>query len=78
MSCIQHGRINKHFSHPIYRYNLIFWYIVYYIRNMARKAARKLGNPLLALYNQDIYTFASRTDLYTGFSETQATHRSNR
>ncbi|MFV1972608.1 MAG: hypothetical protein ACC648_02720 [Thiohalobacterales bacterium] len=45
---------------------------------MARKAARKLGNPLLALYNQDIYTFAFRTDLYTGFSETQATHRSNR
>ena len=40
--------------------------------NMAREAARKLGNPLLALYNQDIKTLAFRTDLYTGFNETKA------
>jgi LmbE family N-acetylglucosaminyl deacetylase len=39
---------------------------------MAREALRKLGKPLLALYNQDIKTLTFRTDLYTGFNETQA------
>ncbi len=40
--------------------------------NMTREAARKLGKPLLALYNQDIKTLTFRTDLYSGFNETQA------
>jgi len=39
---------------------------------MARKAAQDLGKTLLALYNKDAKTLSFRTDLYTGFNQTQA------
>jgi LmbE family N-acetylglucosaminyl deacetylase len=40
--------------------------------NMARRAVRDLGKPLLALYNRDAKTLSFRTDLYAGFDQNQA------
>ena len=40
--------------------------------DMTRKAVQHLGKPLLALYNRDAKTIDFRTDLYTGFSQTEA------
>jgi len=40
--------------------------------DMARKAIRDLGKTLLALYNKDAKSLGFQTDLYAGFSETQA------
>lgn len=40
--------------------------------DMTRKAVKDLGRALLALYNRDAKTLGFHTDLYTGFSETQA------
>lgn len=39
---------------------------------MTRKAVLHLGRPLLALYNRDVKTLGFRTDLYTGFNQTEA------
>lgn len=40
--------------------------------DMTRRAVRDLGKPMLALYNRDAKTLSFRTDLYSGFNETQA------
>ena len=45
--------------------------------DMARKAVQDLGKSLLALYNKDAKTLKFQTDLYTGFSQSQADWKSS-